>query len=204
MPPSVASSGCAGSRESHWPRAPSSRWSAPRVIPASTVAVRSPGSCSRSRLSRFSARTRPQRVGGAPIPILVPPPHGITGISRAAATGRAAATSSSDPGSATASGVRPSTTYGPQSTPVSTCAEPTIARSLSNILLEALGETLLFDGMRAIGGPALAAGLARREDLAGVAEVARVEGIAQASHEVEIRLGEDERHVVDLLEADAV
>src|SRR3990172_1833021 len=204
MPPSVASSGCAGSRESHWPRPPSARWSAPRVIPASTVAVKSPGSCSRRRFSRFSARTRPKRWGGLPMPILVPPPHGATGISDSAAARRTAATSSLVPGSTTASGVRPSTTYGPQSAPVSRWAGPTMPRSASNILLEALGEALLFDGMWAVGGPTIAAGLARREDLAGVAEVARVEGIAQAPHVVEIALGEDEGHVVHLLEADAM
>src|SRR5215813_8729170 len=58
--------------------------------------------------------------------------------------------------------------------------------------------------MRAVGDAALAAGLARGEDLAGIAEAARIEGLAELAHEGEIRLGEDERHVVHLLETDAV
>src|SRR5712692_10648912 len=87
---------------------------------------------------------------------------------------------------------------------MSTWAGPTMPRSLSNIPLEALGEALLFDGMRPVRGPTLAAGLARREDLAGVAEIARVESLAQAPHKSEIGLGEDQGHVVYFLQADAV
>src|SRR5262249_7080838 len=58
--------------------------------------------------------------------------------------------------------------------------------------------------MRAVGDAALAAGLARGEDLAGIAEAARVESLAKLMHEGEVRLAEDERHVVHLLEPDAV
>src|SRR5713101_7773815 len=87
---------------------------------------------------------------------------------------------------------------------MSTWAGPTMPRSLSNIPLEALGEALLFDGMRPVRGPTLAAGLSRREDLAGVAEIARVESLAQAPHKSEIGLGEDQGHVVYFLQADAV
>src|SRR6266568_4175686 len=87
---------------------------------------------------------------------------------------------------------------------MSTWAGPTMPRSLSNIPLEALGEALLFDGMRPVCRSTLAAGLARREDLAGVAEIARVESLAQAPHESQIGLGEDQGHVVHFLQADAV
>src|SRR6266542_4134552 len=58
--------------------------------------------------------------------------------------------------------------------------------------------------MRAIGDPGLAARLSRREDLPGIAETMRIERLAQLAHEAQVRLGEDERHVVDLLEADTV
>src|SRR5690242_18582682 len=58
--------------------------------------------------------------------------------------------------------------------------------------------------MRTVGDAALAAGLARGEDLAGIAEAAGVEGLAELAHEGEVGLAEDERHVIHLLEADAV
>src|SRR5262245_65400184 len=70
--------------------------------------------------------------------------------------------------------------------------------------LESLGEALLFERMRAVGDTALAAGLARGEDLAGVAEATRVESLAELVHEREVGLAEDERHVVHLLEPDPV
>ena len=52
----------------------------------------------------------PEPGGGAPMPIFVPPPHGTTGVFASAAASRTAATSSLVPGTATASGVRPSST----------------------------------------------------------------------------------------------
>src|SRR5207244_8218602 len=58
--------------------------------------------------------------------------------------------------------------------------------------------------MRTIGDARLATGLARGEDLAGIAQAARVPGFPHAAHGVQVRLGEDERHVVHLLEPDAV
>src|SRR6476661_8558900 len=79
MPPMVARSLAGGSSESHWPRLPSSACSRSNVSPASTVTVRSPGSCSRMRSRRFVASTSPMRLGGAPTHILVPPPHGVGG-----------------------------------------------------------------------------------------------------------------------------
>ncbi len=71
------------------------------------------------------------RLGGEPIAIRVPPPHGVTGRPASPAATSTAATSSFVPGNTTASGVRPSTTYGEQSTPVSTWGAPTMRRSLS-------------------------------------------------------------------------
>src|SRR5215470_9608669 len=96
--------------------------------------------------------------------------------------------------------------------PVRTWATPTIRRSSSwreagtamSRPLEALGQALGFDGMRTIGDARLAAGLARGEDLARIAEPVRVPRLAHAAHGVQVRLGEDERHVVHLLEPDAV
>jgi len=49
-------------------------------------------------------------VGGEPMAILVPPPHGVTGSPSSAATASRAAISSLLPGRTTASGVRPSST----------------------------------------------------------------------------------------------
>src|SRR6266851_1442696 len=72
------------------------------------------------------------------------------------------------------------------------------------LTLEALGQALGFDRMRTVGDARLTTGLARGEDLAGIAQAARVPGVPYAAHGVQVRLGEDERHVVDLLEPDAV
>ena len=80
------------------------------VAPASTVAVRSPGSCSISRLSRRSPSTTPGRAAGAPTPTPVPPPQGVTGIDASLASASTALTSSTEPGNTAAFGVRPSTT----------------------------------------------------------------------------------------------
>ncbi len=79
-------------------------------MPASAVAVRSAGSCSRRRSSRFSESTMPGRAGGMPIEIRVPPPQGVTGTPAPAAATRTPPTSSRVPGNTTASGVRPSST----------------------------------------------------------------------------------------------
>src|SRR4029453_4763200 len=70
--------------------------------------------------------------------------------------------------------------------------------------LEALGEAFLFDGVRAIRDAGLAAGLAAGEHLAGVAEPGGVEGVLDPAHALQVRPGENERHIVRLLEADAV
>src|SRR5215813_2017394 len=96
--------------------------------------------------------------------------------------------------------------------PIRTWAAPTIRRSSSwketgtamSRPLEALGQALGFDGMRTVSDARLAAGLARGEDLAGIAEPARIPRLPHAAHGMQIRLGEDERHVVHLLEPDAV
>src|SRR6266536_59594 len=91
--------------------------------------------------------------------------------------------------------------------PPSTWGAPTRPLSLSSkpvFNLEALREALLFDRMLAVGGADFHARLAGREDLPRVAEPARIERLLHAVHAGEIGLGEDERHVVDLLEPDAV
>src|SRR5439155_10262399 len=75
---------------------------------------------------------------------------------------------------------------------------------LSSLRLEALREALLFDRMLAVGWADFHARLAGREDLPRVAEPARIERLLHAVHAGEIGLGEDERHVVDLLQPDAV
>src|SRR5262245_38537437 len=183
-------------------------------MPASADAVRSPGSCSRSRLSRRSPSTNPPGAAGMPTLAAVPPPHGVTGRAASAASPITAATSSTDPGKTAASGVRPSTTYGESSTPVRTFGAPTAARSLSSSAsgnaasppaLEALGEALFFDRVRPVGdGPRLAAGLLGRKDLPGVAESRRVERVLEMLHERKIRSRKDKWHEVGLLEADAV
>src|SRR5262249_48626113 len=175
-----------------------------------------PGSCSSMRSSRFRHRTRPSRVGGAPMPSFVPPPQGVTGMPWSAASVRICAISSFEPGNTTASGVRPSRTYGEQSTPVSTCGAPQRLTSLSVNTLptvadclqvggsEPLRQTLLLDRMRTIRGPDLDARLVRREDLPGVATAGRVERLLHALHAREVGIREDERHVVHLLEPDPV
>ena len=66
------------------------------------------------------------------MPSFVPPPEGVTAIPASAASPRIAATSSFEPGKTTASGVRPSRTYGEQSTPVSTFGAPAMRRSFSS------------------------------------------------------------------------
>ncbi len=83
-------------------------------MPASAVVVRSPGSCSMIRHMRLRPSTRPRRSGGVPMPSLVPPPEGVTAIPASPASPRIATTSSFEPGKTTASGVRPSRTYGEQ------------------------------------------------------------------------------------------
>src|SRR5207237_4289166 len=114
------------------------------------------------------------------------------------------------PGSTAASGVRPSITNGESSTPASTWAGPTMARSLSSSgtmrpALEALRQALSLDGVGAVRhGPRLDARLAGGEDLAGIAAAAGIEGILEALHQGEIGRRKDERHEVGLLEADAV
>ena len=139
-----------------------------------------------------SSRRGPARArrggGGVPTLAAVPPPHGITGT-------RGLGGQPDDrgrprrpmPGNTAASGVRPSThVRASSSTPVSTCAAPTMARSLSSSASgnagvnrprsEALGEALFFDRVRPVrDGPDLAAGLLGREDLARIAEPGRVE-----------------------------
>src|SRR6266849_10499554 len=70
--------------------------------------------------------------------------------------------------------------------------------------LEALSEALLFDRMRTVGRANLDAGLVAGEDLAGIAEAGRIERVFHQPHAREIGLREDERHVVRLLEPDAV
>src|SRR5580704_17904473 len=76
--------------------------------------------------------------------------------------------------------------------------------SLQSPALEALSEALLFDRVRTVGRADLDAGLVAREDLAGVAEARRVEGVLHLVHARQVGLREDERHVVGLLEPDAV
>src|SRR5262249_10325071 len=58
--------------------------------------------------------------------------------------------------------------------------------------------------MRAVRDTALAAGLARGEDLAGVAEAARVERLTELVHARERALADEDRQVARLLEPDAV
>src|SRR5262249_1976204 len=168
-----------------------------------------------ARPDRPAPRPPPGRETGVPPAAAAPPPQGTIGTAASAATSTTARTSSSDPGKTAASGVRPSTTYGPSSIPVRTLGDPTTARSLSSTetstgplprpALEALGETLLFDRMRSVGDrPRLAARLPGWEDLAGIAAARRIEGVLGPAHELEIRRREDERHEIGLLEADAV
>src|SRR5712691_3321007 len=184
-------------------------------MPAWTVAVRSPGSCSSRRFMRRRPSTMPDRVGGAPTLMAVPPPHGVTGTEASLARVRTVLTSSMEPGNAAAIGVRPSRTYGESSTPVRRLEGPTTPRRASRMssaneplgpsALEALGEPFLFDGVRPVGDRAdFDARLLRREDLAGVAEPARIERFLQTPHQLQVRLAEDERHEVRLLEPDPV
>src|SRR5215475_13512651 len=71
--------------------------------------------------------------------------------------------------------------------------------------LEALGEALFFDRVRPVGdGACLAAGLAGRKHLAGVAAARGIEGGLEPLHERLVRGREDEGHEVGLLEPDAV
>src|SRR6266850_2317631 len=166
--------------------------------------------CSSDLLSRVSRRTSPARAAGTPTPMAVPPPHGTTGTPAAAACTITAATSSTLPGSTAASGVRPSSTNGESSTPASTWAGPTMARSLSSSgtmrpALEALRQALTLDGVGAVRhGPRLDARLAGGEHLAGIAEATGIERGLEALHQREVGRREDERHEVGLLEADAV
>src|SRR5262245_6673069 len=53
-------------------------------------------------------------------------------------------------------------------------------------------------------GRQLDAGRAEGNDLPRIAQAPRIEGLADAAHEREVRLGEDEAHPLALLDADAV
>src|SRR5687768_11702697 len=212
-PPMVARAVSGGSSESHCPRARSAACTASTVMPAWTVAVRSPGSCSSRRARRLRLSTTPLRAGGAPTVAALPPPHGITGTPAAAACWTTVPISSTEPGKTTTSGVQPSTTNGERSIPVRTFAAPRVARSLSSSAStatcrprsEALGEASLFDGVRTVRhGAGLAAGLLGREHLAGIAEAGRIERHLEPVHEREVGGREDERHEVGFLEPDAV
>src|SRR5712691_856228 len=164
----------------------------------------------RSRRRRPS--TRPARGAGIPAADAVPPPHAITGTSASAASATIARTSSTVPGNTAASGVRPSTTYGDRSTPVRRWGAPTRTRSFSRRAActlprasEALGQALLFDGVRPVrNGAGFTARLARREHLPGITEPVRIEGVLEALHQREVGRREDERHEVHFLEPDAV
>src|SRR5262249_26087927 len=149
--------------------------------------------------SRLSPITRPTCPGDAPRPSRVPPPRGSTGTPSSPASTRSAAISAFEPGKATASGVRPSRTYGDQSTPARTLPAPTMPRSLSIWIrakrcpppaLEALSEALLFDGVRPIRGPGLGAGPVAGEHLARVAAPGGVEDVLHLVHARQVGLGE--------------
>ena len=185
-------------------------------MPASTVTVRSPGSCSTMRFRRVSPSTRPAHGAGMPTPTAVPPPHGTTARRpprRAATTAR---TSSTVPGKTAASGVRPSTTYGEQ---LDAGAHVIGADDRGGACRAKRGAARATSSPRARSaerGPSLRsdAGDTRRrrprrttfgrEDLAGIAEAGRIEGALQLSHQRQIRCREDERHEVGFLEPDAV
>ena len=77
-PPRVPASPWGGSSGRNWPRFPSPACSPAMVMPASTVAVWSAGSCATIRFRRFRDTTISAREGGWPKSILVPPPRGMT------------------------------------------------------------------------------------------------------------------------------
>ena len=137
----------------------------------------------------------------------------MTATPAAAATWRTAATSSTDAGKTAGLGRPPledvrreidaGQNVGRADDGAKLVEQGRLPRALT--ALEALGQALLFDGVGPVShGPGLAARLAGREDLAGIAQSRRVEGELEPLHEREVGRREDERHEVGLLEADAV
>src|SRR5581483_5150867 len=154
--------------------------------------------------------TRSSARGGLPSPSRVPPPRTLVASRSAWACASARAASSGVAGATNSRGLRPST---------ASCSRA-LSCSAVNASVSLLASSVTRSsapagrGNRKLppdeDGPAVAglghvdAASRRRQHFAGVAEPVLVPRRLDAAHHVHVGLGEDERHEVTLLDADAV
>src|SRR5215212_10238955 len=186
-PPIVARSPDQGSRGIHWPCAASARFTSASVAPDSIVAVKSPWRCATTLLRRAVESRRPIDSTGGPHWLFVPAPRVSTDSFSRAAPDSVSDTSSAVAGSATNFGITPST---------ASAGDP------SRIRLHPFRKSGALRRMLPIGARHFAAEPGSGEDLSGIAQARRIEGVPQALHGVEVVLGKHFCHVRRLVDAD--